>query len=404
MLRDRPSLRRSVFATFAVLLATALLAGVSLAQTIEIEVEAAEKNKAVGDAYWDTALGVIVGRNTSLLPDIVICLELPYEARRTCAPECRDARRCTARFAVPASNTVTLTVIDQDVDRDDLMFSVTLRRDQPCNPCTHGSGQYQSRYWVTGWQGATPGQVCPAPEAETVIRDMIDKNERDTTDFPRDWRPPAWGMNIPTTAQANRYLKGLEKEQRAILAKAEASKDIMRVYSAAFWFIERSDPSLFTVRRKDYKGQECDIIRNRIVWALGDKYYDCIGGRLLKIFKFGNVRRFMKESLEECLGTFKDLANDPLAIKDAYNDANSAIDKIFGQPLYSATRADAIKRVAALTGKAMHDLGYGSCDFYPNAVLAWDEEWWRHQTLRYNKPHDWEHEFIDSLIECMLNQ
>ncbi len=290
------------------------------------------------------------------------------------------------------------------------MFTLAIDQPEKCKPCQfkHKDGSIPLTISVQGDLGHHATKSCPVSSARSTIESMIKQSWWDTTDYPRRWsniRLPAF-PNRPTVAQLNRYTRNLETEFRKIADKAQASGDVVRIYSAARWFIEHSDPSTFTIRRTSYKGQECDIIRNRIVVMLGEKAWDKVKTKLLKFLPINrrNLKHLLEVGLREAIGSVPEYAQNLKGLSDDYKAANDLIDHLTRPPTYASERRRILNSVAQRTAHAMTRTGQGSCLYYGNVVLAWDYLSWKHQTLRMDVPLDWEHNFLDSAAKCLLNE
>lgn len=261
------------------------------------------------------------------------------------------------------------------------------------------------------WQMAanspvTTAKNCPAPNVRSTIESMIKENRRDEIDYPRNWRKPNWNMGVPTVAEANQYSRALEQEFLKIADKAEASGDTLRIYSAAYWFIDNSDPSIFTIRRTDYKGQECDIIRNRIVALLGDNAWEGVMKHILSTppINRGNIKKLIELALKEAIESLPRYADNPYELIEDYQNADKLIDDLTRPPTFNSERMRILTSVAQRTGQTMIRNGHGDCTYYENAVYAWDYLRWKDQTLREELPVDWEHNFMQSVAECLTGK
>lgn len=392
-------LRTRTLALMIALAGAALgIPGTGMAQpSVTADVHVIAPAKKPDGSYWDTALTVFgKGGARGLLPDIAICVK-PATGQRQCSAVCQDSRDCRATFTLPAGTALSVEVFDVDTQNHDLMFRVSVRDPGACAPCEFPAADGR----LTIALQAPPGdEPCPDPGVARQIEDSVRHNAHVSVDFPRNPPAPRWINGVPTVAQANAHLLALEEEFHRIVAKAERSHDAERVYSAAYWFISNSDPALHPIRRTDYTGLQCDIIRNRIVVMLGrnawqDMKAAVVTGRSL------DPRDILTRGLEGALKSIRKYGTRPLSLASDYSDADALIDDLTRPPLYSAERQRVLATVAKRVGRAMDRLGHGSCPYYEEAVHAWDYRAWRHQTLRQEVPVDWQHDFIASAVDCL---
>jgi hypothetical protein len=331
-------------------------------------------DKKPNGKFWDSATGgILVGRVRGILPDIAVCARLAG-SRPVCAPICHDSQECRGTLRAPAGRSLTVEVTDMDVKQHDPMYRLTVANPASCKPCRfkNTAGGITMVLSVEGDLQKHTTATCPNPAARSTIESMIKQSWWDNTDYPR--HPPSIGSFRPTVAQLNRYTRKLETEFRKIADKAETSRDVVRIYSAARWFIQHSDPSTFTVRRTSYKGQECDIIRNRIVVMLGGKAWGKVKKYLWKYLPTNrrNVKKLLEEGLKGAIESVPEYKNNLSGLRKDYKAANDLIDDLTRPPPYSDERTRILKSVAERTAQAMTRTGNGSCLYYGNVVMAWD--------------------------------
>jgi hypothetical protein len=247
---------------------------------------------------------------------------------------------------------------------------------------------------------------CPSIDRnpDPKIEDMIATDTRVITDFPKRWTSPAcidWiggasSMGVCTTAEWDGYHDRLTEEFERILALAVASRDVERVYSAAWWLIDKSDPDKFTIRGHDYKGRACDMLRNRIVAAWGlcaaDQLKDALKG-------FAGTGEELKKVWDD---TLEGAARCVKKIPEEYTDANDMIDALTRPMPFTAKRFETLEKVQGDVQAAMQQLGRGNCPYFGEAVLRLDYVRWKSQYRGglTTAPPDWEHDFWDSAAKC----
>jgi len=273
---------------------------------------------------------------------------------------------------------------------------------------------------------ATP-KACPTIDGtpDPVIEAIIGNRTRLTTDYPRVWRvEPCFDMlggpsstGVCTTAQWNGYHDRLLDEFRRILAKAETSNDPMRIYSAAYWLIERSDPAKYTIKSFDYKNRECDVVRNRFVTACGLAAWDDLKKALIGDPRTQSVDRdnvpLAFSQLDEIM---VDLATRVLpppageAVRQCfaqYNQANSLTDQLTRPLPFAEYRLGILNKLQSSVHDAMQRIGHGDCPYYASAVMRLDRSIWRNQYeggMTSIALVDWEHSFRQSALKCLTGR
>jgi hypothetical protein len=268
--------------------------------------------------------------------------------------------------------------------------------------------------------------ACPRVDGtrDPVIEGMIANHTRVTDDYPRAFRgEPCFdilggtsSMGVCTTAQWNRYHDRLLDEFRRILARAEPSNDPMRIYSAAYWLIERSDPAKYTIRSFDYRQRECDVVRNRFVTACGLAAWDTLTQGLAGDARTQGVDT---ENAHEAFDRLDEIIVDTVtrAVPSArnalrqcfaqYNRANSLTDE-FTRPLpFGEYRLRILDDVQRSVRDAMRRTGHGDCDYYGGAVMRLDRSLWAEQYdggMANPVPIDWEHSFRQSALKCLTGR
>ncbi|MBI5258341.1 MAG: hypothetical protein HY855_17685 [Burkholderiales bacterium] len=261
--------------------------------------------------------------------------------------------------------------------------------------------------------GGTFNGTCPTLDGprDATVEDLIRQRKQVTTDYPRQWSPPtcrdwlagpnASSMGVCTTAQWNRYHQRLYDEFELIIAKAEASKDPLRVYSAAYWLIEQSDPAKYTILRHDYEGLECDLIRNRIVVSYGLCVWDGAKSALAVAVRSGQAPRNGTEVRKLLLNSLdKSVPGCIRQIPAGYKDANDLLNRVMRPVPYPEVRQQILERIGGRVKLAMDRSGYGSCPYYGEAVYRLDERIWEGQMSQPPPVPDWEHDFWSSAMKC----
>jgi hypothetical protein len=269
---------------------------------------------------------------------------------------------------------------------------------------------------------ATP-PACPRVDGrrDPVIEGIIANRTRVTYDYPRTWRvEPCFDMlggssstGVCPTAQWNRYHDRLLDEFRRILARAEPSNDPVRIYSAAYWLIERSDPAKYTIRSFDYRQRECDVVRNRFVTACGLIAWDTLTQALAGDARtegidtedtheaFDQLDEIIVDVVTKALPSARDLLRQCFA---QYNRANSLTDE-FTRPLpFGEYRLRILDEVQRSVRDGMQRIGYGNCEYYGGAVMRLDRSIWADQYaggMTNALPVDWEHSFRQSALKCL---
>lgn len=255
--------------------------------------------------------------------------------------------------------------------------------------------------------------VCPTLDGQRdpTIETIIDRRQRVSIDYPRRWSPPscidlnsgagASSMGVCTTAQWNRYHSVLYDEFERIIARAEASRDPTRIFSAAYWLIEQSDPAKYTVLRHDYDGLECDLIRNRIVVSYGTCVWDRAKAlALAQLFKPGGGFDFrvlweaaLVRVIPQCV----------IEIPAGYKDADDLLNRVMRPVPYPEVRQQVLERVRSRVMLAMERSNYGRCPYYGDAIYRLDERIWEGQVSQPPPVPDWEHDFWTAAKRCMAN-
>ena len=246
----------------------------------------------------------------------------------------------------------------------------------------------------------------PDPKIEYIVKTQ----SRVVTDFPTRWTSPACidmlsgptasSMGICTTKEWDDYHDRLLAEFERILRVAVQGGDFERVYSAAWWLIDKSDPDKATIRAYDYRGRECDMLRNRLVAAWGicaaDKAKDAFWDAVLGFTGSGEaLKKLWDDTLEGAAKCVK-------KIPEEYKDANDMIDALTRPMPFTAKRFEVLETVQGDVQAAMRRLGYGNCPYYGEAVLRLDYvRWWdQYHGGLVNSPPDWEHDFWDGAVKC----
>jgi len=260
---------------------------------------------------------------------------------------------------------------------------------------------------------------------DPVIEAMIaNQTYHLTTDYPRVWRvEPCFDIlggpsstGVCTTAQWDGYHDRLLDEFHRILAQAETSNDPRRIYSAAYWLIERSDPAKYTIKSFDYQGRECDIVRNRFVTACGLAAWDDLKKALIGDPRTQSVDRDnVPLAFTQLDKIMVDLATRVLpparkAVRQCfaqYNQANSLTDQLTRPLPFGEYRAQILNEVQRSVRDAMQHIGHGDCPYYAEAVMRLDRSIWRNQYdsgMTNTVPVDWEHSFRQSALKCLTGR
>jgi hypothetical protein len=213
----------------------------------------------------------------------------------------------------------------------------------------------------------------------------------------------------------------LLEEFRLILARAEASKDTThmttRIFSAAYWLIQLSDPAKYTIESFDYVQRSCDVIRNRLVVACGIDAWNTPTQGLLddprtRSVDAQNGPKAFDELDEIVIDLATRLLPEPARdkLKDCfaqYNQANSLIDQLTRPLPFSDYRLLMLAEVQRAVHDAMQRTGHGDCPYYSRAVLRLDRAIWRDQYaggMTNTLPVDWEHSFRQSAVKCLTGR
>lgn len=269
--------------------------------------------------------------------------------------------------------------------------------------------------------------VCPSLDGtpDKSVENIIKRRSQDSTDFPKNWvAEPCFNLlggpsslGVCTTAMWNRYHNRLYAEFENIIDRAQYSNDPLRIYSAAAWLIDLSDPAKVTIRGYDYAGRDCDMIRNRFVIGCGLAAWDYVKDQLPLYYQaeqksHANAAPDWNSVLDRFL---EDLAWKavplPPPAKEAlrqctakYGSANEMLDML--RPvLFSERRNEVLSKVAQRVQQAMALSGYGNCDYYGQAVARLDYEVWKDQYkggMTASVPVDWEHDFQSSARKCLV--
>jgi len=278
---------------------------------------------------------------------------------------------------------------------------------------------------------AAAPRACPTLEGrpDPDVERMITEHSYTRIDFPStspgvvcfDSSGATSSMGICTTAQWNRHMNRLLEEFRLILARAEASKDTThmttRIFSAAYWLIQLSDPAKYTIESFDYVQRSCDVIRNRLVVACGIDAWNTLTQGLLddprtRSVDAQNGPKAFDELDEIVIDLATRLLPEPARdkLKDCfaqYNQANSLIDQLTRPLPFSDYRLLMLAEVQRAVHDAMQRTGHGDCPYYSRAVLRLDRAIWRDQYaggMTNTLPVDWEHSFRQSAVKCLTGR
>ena len=254
--------------------------------------------------------------------------------------------------------------------------------------------------------------TCPGinGRVDPLIENMIANHQYVSYDYPRRWQgepcfdiiggPSSVGMTC-NVANWNNHQQYLYREFEDILSRAESSGDRERIMSAAYWLIERNDPSKLTILSFDYEGQDCDAIRNRIVTAWGLCMWDPVKQVLKEFVRNGTTdlrkidpskRDKMLESVFPCF----------MEVPDRYKDADKFLNDWLRPMPAPEKRRQILAKVQQRVRSAMAHAGYGDCKYYSDAVMRLDQSIWQDEyALTVDQlPVDWEHDFWKSAQRC----